>query len=1496
MGEDEKIRKIQEEIKGYKEKLYQDKNFVAELEENLTEDTWNYINKFNRYIIENKGGYINYEDDEYNDEEYYNNYVDIEALKLKFLPSKEWIEKNLKSYYSYCVKIIGDFGADVDEIDTKAIEKAGIEKCFKLWKLCICKNKHGWKISDEVAKEHLDECLLISKAMLNFEEIPSIFVEKYPEEYLKMAQEAVGEDNEKFKYVDERLIEKYPEEYLKMAQSAVKYESYNLQYIDERIIDKYKEEYLKMAQEVVKEGDNNLEYVDGRIIEKYPEEYLKMAQSAVKYESYNLQYVDVRIIEKYPEEYLKMAQSAVGYESYNLQYVDGRIIDKYPKEYLKMTQDVVGKNVSDFQYVDGRIIEKYPEEYLKMAWKAVEWCVDNFKYVDGRIIEKYPEKYLKMTQSAVKYESYNLQYIDERIIDKYPEEYLRMAQEVVKEGKYNLEYVDVRIIEKYPEEYLKMVQIAVEKNASNLQYVDVRIIDKYPEEYLKMAQEAVKYESYSLEYVDERLIEKYPEEYIKMAQEAIEDYEINFQYVDGRIIKKYPEEYLKMAQCAVEKNVSDFQYVDERIIKKCPEEYLKMVQKCLKTNINVYGYIDQDVRDSEEIKNMMFENAKAIERIKEKAKFKVNDKIQMDIFYHQMIKSIGLEETEKLVEIPNLSKEEVEKYGLEYDERLNELFDRKYKLKGETGAVIELFKAVDLREYQEKGKNIQFEVYKNINKILEESDLKNLKMSDVMKISLEKSGIKNADEVVLKMVGKLNTIVGNLSEEKLDKTRNELVALLNDRLVSQQEPVRRIIETKIKESLKEGEGIYNKEEIINKIKEELARTRENGGTYYSPHIINQEEKILQITKDFLENKSVEKTLQKSLTQTLKEQKEKIGKGWIRKVLGVPEELSKEEYENLEKKLGIKLESSYIATVKQGIDEGKAFELLREKSVPGVITYLQIESMFSEMKEPYSEKFRKFYSKNKKEILENPKVYRELSRMHNNFESIVNDPYVKKKYERGELSLENYMQILNDRKYENVKPGNERFADVAARAGLGKEKFEHVQEIWKKTKKREGTTIPQVNANNKKYKGRILRADEPLNLFVGNVTTCCQKSGDVGEGSMQHGSTERNGAIFVIEETGTNAVVGQSWVWRNNGRICFDNIEINDDIHKKMSNEDEKEILEIYQEAGEKAIRADKKVMEGLLKEGKISQEVYDEVVLKEVTVGLNMYNDLKEMEYRLKDGRLKEAKEIILPKEEKKIYKGESASGNAWIDSGEKQVILASMEEIEKEEIEKRRKGKKKEDIEVPVIYENMREIVGCKGNKIYREYVEKIKKVEGAVFRKEQQVLQDCDNYEEIAERYEIDPKKMEVSLSRDGDWYVIGEERENEYYIPDMAMVGGMNSQRNEKIETDTKAATFELAYVMYKKLIEMGEKQKTVRYEATKDTSYINTKRMEEKGLVEILSEENDTFENSDIEMKNVVVRPNVEKLKEEIKKVEKMLKILEERGYQKTKIDLDSSLER
>ena len=73
----------------------------------------------------------------------------------------------------------------------------------------------------------------------------------------------------------------------KSLQNTVKKGGYNLQYVDGRIIDKYPEEYLKMAQGVVEYNVSNLEYVDVRIIDKYPKEYLKMTQDVVEYNKYN---------------------------------------------------------------------------------------------------------------------------------------------------------------------------------------------------------------------------------------------------------------------------------------------------------------------------------------------------------------------------------------------------------------------------------------------------------------------------------------------------------------------------------------------------------------------------------------------------------------------------------------------------------------------------------------------------------------------------------------------------------------------------------------------------------------------------------------------------------------------------------------------------------------------------------------------------------------------------------------------------------------------------------------------------------------------------------------------------------------------------------------------------------------------------------------------------------------------------------------------------------
>ena len=88
------------------------------------------------------------------------------------------------------------------------------------------------------------------------------------------------------------------------------------------------------------------------------------------------------------------------------------------------------------------------------------------------------------------------------------------------------------------------------------------------------------------------------------------------------------------------------------------------------------------------------------------------------------------------------------------------------------------------------------------------------------------------------------------------------------------------------------------------------------------------------------------------------------------------------------------------------------------------------------------------------------------------------------------------------------------------------------------------------------------------------------------------------------------------------------------------------------------------------------------------------------------------------------------------------------------------------------------------------------------------------------------------------------------------------------------------------MYEKMIEMGKKEKNIRYEATRDTSYVNTLRMTEKGLGEIIKDEEDKFEDTDIEMNNVVLKPNVEKLEKELEKIREILAKVRKRELQRT----------
>ena len=91
------------------------------------------------------------------------------------------------------------------------------------------------------------------------------------------------------------------------------------------------------------------------------------------------------------------------------------------------------------------------------------------------------------------------------------------------------------------------------------------------------------------------------------------------------------------------------------------------------------------------------------------------------------------------------------------------------------------------------------------------------------------------------------------------------------------------------------------------------------------------------------------------------------------------------------------------------------------------------------------------------------------------------------------------------------------------------------------------------------------------------------------------------------------------------------------------------------------------------------------------------------------------------------------------------------------------------------------------------------------------------------IAYTYGIDEKNLELTMSKDGDWYMLSEERENEYYIADVAMVGGVNAQQNQKLSVDKKLATIE----MTEKIQECLETIRDLRQNNAQDSYYTEVK---------------------------------------------------------------------
>lgn len=827
----------------------------------------------------------------------------------------------------------------------------------------------------------------------------------------------------------------------------------------------------------------------------------------------------------------------------------------------------------------------------------------------------------------------------------------------------------------------------------------------------------------------------------------------------------------------------------------------------------------------------------------------------------KMYQIFGFDASKRMLDnIPLLKENEIQILK-EQENAFWQVFERKYELTGEIALSSKLLQQI---QHQLPRKEA-FALFRELNKNLETGENNNLAGL------LSKAGIKLSETELQKLI---KNVERPFQQQKFEKIKDILNESIQQYVTYQQGRIHDLIQKIVRENLQDGKA-FTAEDLISVVKGELRSQGENGEWNYSIVIQRQEQNIEHAIQDFMENQQTQMVLNDSILQMLKRSKEQIGNQWIRKLLATPQKMNQEEYKEVCVMLGIgDLQHDEEIQMKEQSAEAKekAMKLLQEIGYPEVFNFEKMETLFGGVSEPYSKQFGKFFLEHKQEIMSNPEYMQNFSKMHNGFNNLLRNSNVRTAYEQGRLQVATVLREILNVQYEH-KEGEDELAKLASEAQLEAHLFEYAQKQFEITRQREESTIPSVKAIGKKYRGRMLRVDDPLILFVGDITNCCQRFGDVGEGTMQHAATERNGRIFLIEEINNEGkvvqTVAQSWVWRNNDIMCFDNIEVKRD---QLSHDEQEEVLDIYQRAGEQAIQIDMKTLKDMLKKGKITQETYENYVLKEVRVGLGYNAGMPILTEKSTQGKLEKSYDVVKPKEAEKRYFTGEGEHTPWIDS-EYSVIIAKNDEVKRKEHSLER--------EVPVSYRNQREIITQQGTGISQDTLDEIRKLEAITYRSEQQIMQDCSDVEELADIYGCEPESIQINLSRDKDWYSIHYETDESIYVADIALVNGMNAQKNETRNIDLMSASLELLQKMYEIMLEADEKGKTVTCDATRDTSGLNLDNMVKKGLITIEQEEDYDWGHSDIEMRRMTIKPNAEKLKKELTQLEKLLERAEDR---------------
>ena len=878
----------------------------------------------------------------------------------------------------------------------------------------------------------------------------------------------------------------------------------------------------------------------------------------------------------------------------------------------------------------------------------------------------------------------------------------------------------------------------------------------------------------------------------------------------------------------------------------------------------------------------------------------------------------------------------------QYKEKYGDLYEEKQRLNDEFGVVTSILKQIAQSiNSSSKDKKLELSILSQMNKLLEIDNSGIVTLKELLTRAMASAGYDSSkiEENIDELQRALNK---RQFVKNMDKVYDKIIEALSSsdsqfgaQLVTEQiRPIEVIIEDKLRE-IYMANGMVSIEGLREELLVELSD--HSHAPYIRLNAVNIANRFMNLLNT---DEKFREQINFNTIDALKKVKAEIGGKWIGKIQkaykeacgqrmeSIPDELSEDQLVKLKESLKINIETEKIAVPKSGADREEIYRMLEavQKKLFGerylIVTYKQLHDMFGGVHYPYSEKFREFFKLHRDEFMSDSTYKNEFASICNNFEMIVNSPELKNIYLNGNLELKDILGFLGNITYKNQRPGDEKIARLASAVGkIATEKeFSEVQEVFDIVKERERTSIPPIYIPKKeKYRGRMLSPNDILVMFAGNITDCCQRFGDAGMGSMMLGAVEENAGIFVVEELqedGSYQIVGQSLTIRqkskngNYDRLTFDNIEISDNVKKRLTESDEKEILGIYKDAGEQAINFDKKFLGKLLQEGKITQEDFDNLVLKEVIAGRG-YNDLNVLNEL-------EGAETVVPDEAYYKYKTKIKSDiRPWIDSTEKgapwgsnsyvPVSIAKMSEEDLEIINQRRakSNKKVSDItNIPLWYGKVDEINECSNDKITEQQIQILKRIEAKVYRKEQQLInsRNAMSSGDLKSIYEL--SEVTAVVGSEENWYMVyGTGSDGTCKIQDLAMEGGLNSTKNTESTEKQNAsiiATAEMADYVYALMIKKAKEGTKIVCNATKDTSLINIKNMVKKGLIEIrnmngkkivLSESGDyTYEDGNevqyrdfsngkgsekIQMLDIEIIPNLDKMIEEKAKIDDLL---------------------